>query len=480
LTSYDVRFWKIEVRKNRRTPYRVRWVVAGRSFSDSFVTMALAESFRSHLISAARAGEGFDPDTGLPQSVMRERQDVSFYAHAMEFMTATWAGSAAKTRISNIEALSRVLPVVVRDVRGAPDADVLRVALRKGLNRGQNAGDLSQAETRALAWLARASRPVTALADDRVVWDVLDALATRLDGQPAAPDYFARRRKVLHLVLGYAVRKKRLAKNPLSRPNLPPGWTAPDKPEEVVDPRSVGSPALIADILTACSYVGSRQGPRFVAFYGCMYYAMMRPSEVAALTREGCHLPEQGWGYLIFADASTAAGRAFTDDGKVHEHRGLKGRTRARGASGPRSRRPVRKVPIPAELVGLLRAHVAEFGTGQGGLLFRSEQGNPIQPSTWWQVWQKVRRLSLPPEQLATPLMRRPYDLRHSGVTWRLNSAVPATEVAAWAGHSVEVLMRVYAKCMTGLEDVWIARMNDALHLEDRGGPGGPEGGPPE
>jgi hypothetical protein len=41
------------------------------------------------------------------------------------------------------------------------------------------------------------------------------------------------------------------------------------------------------------------------------------------------------------------------------------------------------------------------------------------------------------------------------------------TEVAAWAGHSVEVLMGVYAKCMTGLEDVWIGRMDDALHLED-------------
>ena len=294
LTSYDVRFWKIEVRKNRRTPYRVRWVVAGRSFSDSFVTMALAESFRSQLLTAARAGEGFDPDTGLPQSLMRDRQDVSFYAHSMEFMTATWTGAAAKSRVSMIETLSRVLPVVVRDVRGAPDPDVLRLALRKGLNRGQNASDLNQAEARALAWLARASRPVSALADDRVVWDVLDALATRLDGRPAAPDYFARRRKVLHLVLGYAVRKRRLTKNPLSQPNLPPGWTAPDKPEEVVDPRSVGSPALIADILAACSYVGSRQGLRFVAFFGCMYYAMMRPSEVAALTREGCHLPDRG------------------------------------------------------------------------------------------------------------------------------------------------------------------------------------------
>jgi hypothetical protein len=34
--------------------------------------------------------------------------------------------------------------------------------------------------------------------------------------------------------------------------------------------------------------------------------------------------------------------------------------------------------------------------------------------------------------------MKRTYDLRHSGITWRLNSGVPATEVAAWAGHSVE------------------------------------------
>ena len=42
-----------------------------------------------------------------------------------------------------------------------------------------------------------------------------------------------------------------------------------------------------------------------------------------------------------------------------------------------------------------------------------------------------------------------------------------AKRVAA-GGHSVEVLMRVYAKCMTGLEDVWITRMNQALHLGDQ------------
>ena len=32
-----------------------------------------------------------------------------------------------------------------------------------------------------------------------------------------------------------------------------------------------------------------------------------------------------------------------------------------------------------------------------------------------------------------------------------------------WAGHSVEVLMRVYARCVAGLEDVWTARMEASL-----------------
>jgi integrase len=125
----------------------------------------------------------------------------------------------------------------------------------------------------------------------------------------------------------------------------------------------------------------------------------------------------------------------------------------------------------------MLREHLDLFGTTPDGRLFRSENGNPIQQSTWWQVWQKVRKASLSAEELAGPLMRRPYDLRHSGVTWRLNSGVPATEVAAWAGHSVEVLMRVYARCVTGLEDVWISRMDGTLRLGDAPRDQGPQQG---
>jgi integrase len=408
LNSFDVRFWKIEARKERRTPYRVRWIVAGRQFSDSFLTMALAESFRALLISAARRGEGFDTETGLPESMARKLRDISFFDHATEFAASAWPAAAAKSRVSIVETLSRVVPVVTRDLAAAPDPAVLRSALRKQLNQGEHAGTLTEDEAKAISWLKRASRRVSAFEDASVVCDVLDALAINLDGSPAAPEYFSRRRRVLHRALGYAIRRKRLDKNPLSKGNLPEGCTPPEAPDMTLDPRAVGSPALVAGMLAACSYVGSRQGPRFVAFYARMYYAMMRPSEVAALTRNGCCLPDNGWGHLTFAESSPAPGRAYTDDGQVHEHRGLKGRTRGRPSRDSRARRPTRRVPIPPELVALLRAHLEQFGAGPDGRLFRSENGNPVQPSTWWQVWQKVRPLALTPEQLATPCSAAP------------------------------------------------------------------------
>lgn len=460
--SYDVRFWHIEERDDARARYRVRWTVAGRRFNRSFVAKPLADSFRGQLLEAARKGDSFSTGTGLPQSLTRRERHVTCYEHAEEFVKATWPSAAAKSRISLLETLSVALPVLTRDLTGAPDPDVLRLAVRRALNRNEHARGLDAVELRALGWLKRASLPVSALEDPEVAFDLLDALGRKLDGSPAAPDYYSRRRRVMHRVLGYAVRKKRLNGNPFSKANLPEGWSAPLPPEDEVDPRAVGGPELVADMLTTASYVGTSQGPRFVAFYGCMFYAMMRPSEVTALVRTSCHLPGEGWGRLIFADASPAAGRDFTDDGRVHEARGLKGRPRQAAA-----RRATRNVPIPPELVALLRAHIERFGTSEDGRLFRSANGNPIQPSTWWQVWGKVRRLALTPEQLATPLMRRPYDLRHSGITWRLNSGVPATEIAAWAGHSVEMLMRVYARCVAGLEDVWIARMDATLRPPD-------------
>lgn len=64
---------------------------------------------------------------------------------------------------------------------------------------------------------------------------------------------------------------------------------------------------------------------------------------------------------------------------------------------------------------------------------------------------------------VASPLAGRPYDLRHAAVSLWLNAGVPATEVADRAGHSVDVLLRVYAKCIDGQEATVNRRIDEAL-----------------
>ncbi|GAB3279337.1 hypothetical protein GCM10027456_71720 [Kineosporia babensis] len=59
-----------------------------------------------------------------------------------------------------------------------------------------------------------------------------------------------------------------------------------------------------------------------------------------------------------------------------------------------------------------------------------------------------VRALGMPPGVRVTPVAARPYDLRHGGVTLWLNSGVPSPEVARRAGHSVDVLLKIYAGCI--------------------------------
>ena len=115
----------------------------------------------------------------------------------------------------------------------------------------------------------------------------------REDLETAKRDLAAR---IDQIAADLAAQAERLDKNPLSKGNLPEDWTPPQTPDDTVDPRAVGSPALVATMLTSCSQVGRRQGSRFVAFYACMFYALMRPSEVAALTRNACHLPDSRMG----------------------------------------------------------------------------------------------------------------------------------------------------------------------------------------
>jgi integrase len=55
------------------------------------------------------------------------------------------------------------------------------------------------------------------------------------------------------------------------------------------------------------------------------------------------------------------------------------------------------------------------------------------------------------------------YDLRHTCVFTWLHAGVPATQVAEWAGHSVAVLLRTYAKVLAGQEGTNRRRIEDTL-----------------
>jgi hypothetical protein len=42
---------------------------------------------------------------------------------------------------------------------------------------------------------------------------------------------------------------------------------------------------------------------------------------------------------------------------------------------------------------------------------------------------------------------------------------VPSTQVAEWAGQSIEILLRIYAKCLAGETATMRRRVEDALGL---------------
>jgi integrase len=186
--------------------------------------------------------------------------------------------------------------------------------------------------------------------------------------------------------------------------------------------------------------------------FASMYYAALRPAEAVNLHKADCELPETGWGRIYVSRTTPEVGKRYTDSGDLHDKKGLKHRPDDE----------VRPVPIPPELVAVLRWHLEEFGTAPDGRLFR-QPGGGVSSSTYTQVWRAARALALAPDQVASPLASRPYDLRHAAMSLWLNAGVPATTIARRAGHSVDVLLRVYANCIDGDEEIANQRISTAL-----------------
>ncbi|MEU3009168.1 site-specific integrase, partial [Streptomyces sp. NPDC007020] len=137
---------------------------------------------------------------------------------------------------------------------------------------------------------------------------------------------------------------------------------------------------------------------------------------------------------------SRPVGSQWTDSGKPHDDRDLKGR-----AVGD-----TRTVPIHPDLVAFLREIIDRYKLKPTDLLFPGEYGGMLARSVFRRVWEKAREAVLQPHEFQSPAGKRVYDCRNTCLTARLNKGIPPAQVAEWAGNSVPVLLATYARCING------------------------------
>ena len=129
MTSFDVRVFAIRRRPGRKV-FEVRWRVAGRDRSRSFMTRALADSYRSELVRAARRGLAFDPANGEPAAwAASEPVTATWYQHAVAYSEMKWPRLAPHSRASLADALATVTPLLTRETGRRPPDRTLRAAL---------------------------------------------------------------------------------------------------------------------------------------------------------------------------------------------------------------------------------------------------------------------------------------------------------------------------------------------------------------
>jgi integrase len=339
----------------------------------------------------------------------------------------------------------------------------------------------------AIRWLERHTPPLLEVGEPEVLRQVLEAVARKLDGTIAAPTTIARKRAVIYQLFEHAVEQGAFETNPLARLR----WKQP-KVADTFDPRSVINPTQARALLAALAGAGRpprehatgaggdlhdpcaspREEPRrasrrivadaaashrLVAFFAVQYFGALRPSEAMALQASDVVLPAasagpDAWGELRLSRSNPEISGRWNDDGR-RKPRQLKHR-----AVGT-----VRAVPCTPELVVILRRHLEDPGPADDGRLFYGPFGGTINAHAYNEAWDAARRAALTDVEYRSPLAARPYDLRHTAVSGWLAAGVDSALVAAWAGHSVAVLHRVYAHVVLGRQDEARRKVTDFL-----------------
>ena len=456
---YDVRVYRTEVYKGAKvTTHSVRWKAGHKVWRKGFRNAALADSVRSSLLTAARKGEPFSLATGRPMSWQRAEPVVSWYELALRYTAAKWPYAAPNHRKSIAEALADATEVMLTGTERPYSISDIRRALRtwafsnrlRGLP--EPPGDLAAV----VRWLGTSTIPVSELgghsAGTARCRALLERISRKQDGTAAAANTANRKRAVLNNLMQYAVETGALPANPFKAIK----WTRP-RTLKSVDPRTVVNSDQARRLLVAVGEQGER-GARMVAFFGSMYYAALRPEEAVELRPENlASLPDQGWGELVLTGAEPRSGTWWTDSGSARQRRELKHRPRGE----------TRPVPIHPELVALFSQHLKKYPHGPDGRIFTGPRGGIFNDRAYLRIFHQARAVAFTPAESASLLARRPYDLRHAAVSTWLNAGVPAPQVAEWAGHGVDVLLRVYAKCISGQQHEAKRRIEEATQPRD-------------
>lgn len=276
--------------------------------------------------------------------------------------------------------------------------------------------------------------PISEL-DADLVRKTLEAVSKRQDGQPLSASVQSQRRTYLSGLMAFAVERKYVSENPVSQVKAKRNGKATVRP---VTPLEVG------DLVTARKIIAEMPDGVYKDFVLTVLLAGVRPSEAAALQVSECVLPETGWGELRLSKSAAASGKAWTDSGENRDERGLKHR-----AAGD-----TRTVPIPPELVEVLRVRVV----GGKGLVFQTD-GRPISDVTCSRRWKEARDSVLDDDGT----LGRIYSLRHLAASTCLNAGVPVVEVAGRLGHSPAVCLNVYAHVIVSERGRWNSVIESAI-----------------
>ena len=257
--------------------------------------------------------------------------------------------------------------------------------------------------------VAELSRPGTGAARCRAL---LDRISRKQDGTAAAANTANRKRAVLNNLMQYAVETGALPANPLKAVK----WTRP-RTLKTVDPRTVVNSDQARRLLAAVGQQGER-GERMVAFFGCMYYAALRPEEAVDLRLEQPRQPARPRLGRTDPDQLRAPQRHLVDRQRL-------GSASAANSSTARAAKPAR-YPSTRSWSRSSAQHLKKYPPGPDGRIFTGPRGGIFNDRAYLKIFHKARAAAFTGGEAASLLARRPYDLRHAAVSTWLNAGVPA------------------------------------------------------